>query len=66
MNRSKRLIAWVLGSALFGFFALGGFAYELFIGLDWTAYPFGSTACSMRSVWAAAMRWRGSFTSCWE
>jgi len=41
MNRSKRLIAWVLGSALFGFFALGGFAYELFIGLDWTAYPFG-------------------------
>ncbi len=41
MNRSLRIVAWILGIALFGFFALGGFAYELVIGLDWTAYPFG-------------------------
>ena len=41
MNRPLRLAAWLTGIALFGFFALGGFAYELFIGLDWTAYPFG-------------------------
>ena len=41
MNRSLRIVAWILGIVLFGFFALGGFAYELVIGLDWTAYPFG-------------------------
>lgn len=32
---------WTLFVIAFGFFALGGFAYELVIGLDWTAYPFG-------------------------
>ncbi len=47
MNRSLRIAAWVLGIGLFGFFALGGFAYELFIGLDWTAYPFGSAIQSL-------------------
>ena len=46
MNRSGRglhWLVWLLASIAFGFFALGGLAYELFIGLDWTAYPMGST-----------------------
>lgn len=37
-----RHVGWIAGIAAFGFFGLGGFAYELFIGLDWTAYPFGA------------------------
>ena len=41
-TRLLRAIAWVFAVVAFGFFALGGFAYELVIGLDWTAYPFGA------------------------
>ncbi len=42
MIRFARFAAWCLGVAAFGFFVLGGFAYELFIGLDWSAYPLGN------------------------